>query len=155
MTTFTATLPATNASPVNAVGFDQTGPGRGTAIVDQKRAIGEYAITEFRADGGRGFRFAKLEGGTDKPATGYTVFLAADQSWEFDSCECKGSLRHGRCKHVEAARAILENGWAGPVDHAKPVRFADPILKAFFGPRLAARKAAAVSRDTADLQGGF
>ena len=26
------------------------------------------------------------------------------------SCECMGFLRHGRCKHVMALRALMENG---------------------------------------------
>ena len=115
----TANLPATKTSPVNAVGFAPTGPGRSVAIIDQKKTIGEYAVTEFRADGGRAFQFTKLEGGTDAEATGYAVFVAA--AGEHDSCECRGFLRHGHCKHLDTARAIADRTAPSAPAAKKPV----------------------------------
>lgn len=103
-----APLPATKTSPVSAFHFTPTAPARGTVIVCQKNNIAEYAVEEFRADGGRGFRFTKPSGES------YAVFIAdertADAGFAFDSCECLGFLRHGHCKHHDAARAIADRG---------------------------------------------
>ncbi|HEY3789208.1 MAG TPA: hypothetical protein VGL71_10150 [Urbifossiella sp.] len=119
MCTNCISLPATKTSPTNGVAFTPTGHGCGTAIIDQKGKgkIAEYAIQEFHADGGRGFRLTKLEGGTDRSANEYNVFLAdeavADAGFGWDACDCKGFERHGHCKHVDAARAIVDRGLIG------------------------------------------
>ena len=158
MPTFTEVLPATKSAANTAINWSPTGHGKGRLTISQgRRTHTEYSVSEIAgAEAGRAFHFEKESNGTDREAEGYDVFCADPKDGvrgSYHSCECKGFLRHGNCKHVEAARAILENGWAGPAP--KPVRYADPILNAFFGPRPVARKAAAVSLDTADLQGGF
>lgn len=108
--TLETTLPATKTSATNGLAYTATAANSGTIIIDQKRAIAEYRVAEFPADGGRAFRFAKLEGGTDRTATAYNVLLADSRSGEFDSCDCKGFGRHGHCKHVDAAHAIVDRG---------------------------------------------
>ena len=82
-----AALPSTKSSRANAVHYTPTGPDRGTAIIDQtgKGKIAEYAIVEFHADGGRGFRISNRAGGADA----YAVFLPfeelADSGMAFES----------------------------------------------------------------------
>ena len=118
-------LPATKSSRANAVHYTPTGPDRGTAIIDQtgKGHIAEYAVVEFHADGGRGFRITKRGGGTDA----YAVFLAdectADAGMAYDTCDCHGFERFGHCKHVDAIRAITDRGLiALPIAPPAPVR---------------------------------
>ncbi|HEY2908670.1 MAG TPA: hypothetical protein VGI99_00400 [Gemmataceae bacterium] len=107
-----AALPSTKSSRANAVHYTPTGPDRGTAIIDQtgKGKIAEYAIVEFHADGGRGFRISNRAGGADA----YAVFLPfeelADSGMAFESCDCRGFERFGHCKHIAAIRAIVDRG---------------------------------------------
>lgn len=70
-----------------------------------------YWLTEYPVDDvdSRDFVLQKLDDGTDPESDSYTVFLADAQG--FDSCDCRGQLRWGHCKHVDAVRAILANGW--------------------------------------------
>jgi hypothetical protein len=42
--------------------------------------------------------------GTDPEETAYCVNLSAS------TCECKGFLRHGRCKHLTGTRNLFERG---------------------------------------------
>lgn len=85
-----------------------------------------YAIREFRADGGRGFRFDKRGRFGDLAATAYDVFLAdpalADAGIAFDSCDCKGFQRHGHCKHRDAAQDIADRTLPTCGKPAKPMR---------------------------------
>jgi len=118
---FSAALPATKTSPAPSMDY-----AAGKAILDGKGKgnIAEYLITEFVVEGGRAFRFEKLKGGTDREAASYDVFIAdertADAGLAFDSCECRGFLRHGHCKHHDAARAIADRTPAGTPTCRKP-----------------------------------
>lgn len=68
-----------------------------------------YGVVEFQnAWAGRSFHFAKWCVGTDREEDGYDVFCGLRGE---KSCSCKGFTRHGRCKHANAALAILANGW--------------------------------------------
>ena len=104
--TLTEILPATKSSPHNALRFT---PETGLLAVDTKRTTSRYRVYEFpEQDGGRAFRFQVLDGGTDPEARSYDVFCGVSHA----SCECKGYLRHNRCKHIDAAQALIANNWS-------------------------------------------
>lgn len=85
--------------------------GAGFVVLTMDRDTTSYSVTEFptgRDD--RGFMLTKVSGrGTDKKMSGYAVFCGANP--ERDACECSGHRRHGSCKHADAARTLLLNGW--------------------------------------------
>lgn len=111
MPTFLEKLPPRKASPNSAVEWTPgTLPGSGLLRIGTKRATVEYLVAEFAADGGRGFRLVKCAEGTDREAEGYDVF-ACGKSAAGDKCECKGFLFVGHCKHADAIRAVIVNGW--------------------------------------------
>lgn len=67
---------------------------------------GYYAVREIPCEiGGRGFAVHRLGLGTL-----YHVRVGEPADC---SCECKGFLRHGHCKHVQGLRALLEAGQLG------------------------------------------
>lgn len=59
---------------------------------------------------GRCFALDKLDPGSDPEADAY-VILVADRGEGWDSCECKGFLRHGHCSHLGGLRVVLAKGW--------------------------------------------
>lgn len=65
------------------------------------------AAAEFR---GRGFSCDKVVGGSDAEAEGYDC-LVSNVGPGWDTCECKGFLRHGHCRHLDGLRITLRNGW--------------------------------------------
>ncbi len=85
----------------------------GTVTTGTKRPPTHYyRVTELPvADrDGRAFTLEKLDDGTDPEADAYTVFLATDSAAS-DSCECRGFLRWGYCKHLDGVRLLLANEW--------------------------------------------
>ena len=67
-----------------------------------------YEIAEIASDFGRGFRvqkFAVVEGEIRREEA-YHVNLDGDG----DTCECKGNLRFGYCRHVEAMKTLVRCG---------------------------------------------
>jgi hypothetical protein len=111
--TLTELLPATKSSRHSAIRFTPgTFPGTGELAIDDVRSSTRYAVAGLPCEfDGRAARLVKLTAGTDREAEGYSVFCAAPGSRDHDSCECKGFYRHGRCKHVAALRAMLDNEW--------------------------------------------
>ena len=75
-------------------------------IVEEGKASPDfYHVCEIGSDYGRGFCLQKMVNGN--PTTceePYHVCLRPVAS----TCECKGFLRHGHCRHVEALTALLE-----------------------------------------------
>jgi hypothetical protein len=65
------------------------------------KASAAYLITEIPADCGRGFAVEKITDGT-----AYAVNIDADRR----SCECKGFLHHGHCKHGDGLAALIAAG---------------------------------------------
>ncbi len=62
-----------------------------------------YWVEALPSDFGRAFRFAKINpDGSDGEA--YETCVVNDQDAH---CCCLGHEKHGRCKHVDAARAIV------------------------------------------------
>jgi hypothetical protein len=63
----------------------------------------DYFLTNLASDYGRAFRVEKI--GT-YPEEGYDVSLSPDGN----SCECKGHLRWGHCKHADGLQALVNAG---------------------------------------------
>lgn len=111
MPTFIEALPATKSSKHSGIRWtpaETTAGGIITILTD--RSATEYAVVPFPAYGGRGFHLAKITPGTDAEAESYDVFCEAMDP-AFDTCECKGFLHRGTCKHRDACRALIENRW--------------------------------------------
>jgi hypothetical protein len=68
-----------------------------------------YTLRELAVDFGRGFRLDKCAGGTgsDREAASYDVHL--DEALGH-SCTCKGWCYQAKCKHVDAAAALVKMG---------------------------------------------
>ena len=82
----------------------------GILTLDTKRNACEYAVVEMETPwAGRGFILAKIDQGTDDETTGYECFVASDRL--ASTCECRGFLRHGHCKHLAALNVAIENHW--------------------------------------------
>lgn len=67
------------------------------AIIDGQT----YRVMRFHADGGEGMRLTKSSGES------YDVFLPAG-SGELTTCDCKGFVAHGHCKHADAEYVQLD-----------------------------------------------
>jgi hypothetical protein len=63
----------------------------------------DYFLTELPADFGRGFLVEKV--GIDRDAAKYHVNIGEQRS-----CECKGFLHHGHCKHADGLAALIAAG---------------------------------------------
>lgn len=63
-----------------------------------------YWLSPLAADFGRAFRLEKFGDGGES----YAVNLGGDG--HHPSCECKGSLAHGHCKHVSGIQALVAAG---------------------------------------------
>jgi hypothetical protein len=87
-------LPAAALVQIDMV---STGPRIGTRT-DNFR----YSVLPIRSDvGGRAFEITRQDTGDT-----YHVLLHSPES----SCECKGFLRHGHCKHVDALQTLVSRG---------------------------------------------
>jgi hypothetical protein len=77
--------------------------GVGAFSVVAKRDAAVYAFCEIPCEiGGRGFAVHRLGIGNV-----YHVRIGLPEEC---SCECMGFLRHGHCRHIEALRALSEQG---------------------------------------------
>lgn len=70
-----------------------------------KTDTGDYWFSAFDAVGGLGFEVQEIGNELEDP---YHAFVASDASGLSDSCDCRGFLRHGKCKHSGAARKLVE-----------------------------------------------
>ncbi|HKI33601.1 MAG TPA: hypothetical protein VKA46_17230 [Gemmataceae bacterium] len=64
----------------------------------------DYFLTILPADFGRGFKVEKI--GLHENEPGYHVNIDGDKK----TCECKGHLRHGHCKHADGLAALIAAG---------------------------------------------
>jgi hypothetical protein len=104
--------PRQRRKPVRTVKLVQapgsTAPGApGTLDIREDGKLTCFWVYPAPADYGRAFRLEKFEGqcrGEDDRV--YNVLLHGGQS----SCECRGFLRWGHCRHVEALTALRNAG---------------------------------------------
>src|SRR3954447_7925092 len=81
------TAPLTAAKPYGAV------------AISRGRCVASYYVHELPAPGGRGFAVEKIDlTAALGDRTAYHVFL--HDNGRDRSCECKGFLHHGHCKHA-------------------------------------------------------
>lgn len=72
--------------------------------IQQGRTRQDYFAELIPADFGTGIRFGKC-------GTGEVYHVNLDR---YNTCDCPGHARHGRCKHVDAAVALIEAGALKP-----------------------------------------
>jgi hypothetical protein len=74
---------------------------RGVVRITVGTEAKHYFLAPVPCDFGRGFQLEgfELEGGAK-----YAVCLDGEKT----SCECKGFLKHGHCKHVEGLAALVK-----------------------------------------------
>lgn len=100
MPSFSELLAPTKSEKHGALTFDGS-----VLTITGKRSHCRYAVSEFAADGGRGFRLAKLDAGSDATEAGYSVLVCGGRS----QCECKGFVSTGRCRHLAALEVLVAN----------------------------------------------
>jgi hypothetical protein len=116
MTTFTEVLPERKASKHSAINWtpaegNDFAPLAGVLVIHTDRASVTYGVAEFPTDfAGRGCTLAKVTTGTDPESESYSVFCGRSP-FTGDQCCCKGFTYNRTCKHVDAVRALLANGW--------------------------------------------
>src|SRR5262245_18201681 len=89
----------------------ETTAAAGLLAIVTGRAVTEYALAEFDTDWpGLALHLAKITPGTDREAESYSVFCHAGDPAR-DTCDCRGFERWRTCKHVNAIRAVIANGW--------------------------------------------
>jgi hypothetical protein len=106
----TATAPARQRKPRPkparsirlAVRPEFNGLGIVQITVGTERA--DYFLTLIPADFGKGFKVEKI--GLHENDPPYHVNIDDDKR----SCECKGFLRHGHCKHADGLAALVARG---------------------------------------------
>jgi hypothetical protein len=79
-----------------------TSPGMVSIRVGKESA--DYFLTAIPADFGRGFKVEKI--GLHETEGDYAVNIDG----ETRSCECKGFVRHGHCKHADGLAALIAAG---------------------------------------------
>jgi hypothetical protein len=89
---------------------------QGDVLTIDVRKSTRYRLEEFPADGGRGFRFVKLDAGSDVTERVYNVFVCARSGGQNDSCDCRGFVSTsrrgpGHCKHLDSILTLMGNGW--------------------------------------------
>lgn len=118
--TATINMPATKAEAAPTVTFLPASATVATENRDQqyagimsiahKRLTTRYAVSEFVPGWeGRGFLVVKLEGetGSDANAERYSCIVGKRGQ---TVCQCKGHQATGKCKHVNAIKALIEAG---------------------------------------------
>lgn len=79
--------------------------GRVTVTARRGRTEVRYAVSGIPCSFGQwAFRFTKLDPGTDPAESCYDVLVSGPDS----SCDCKGFLAHGHCKHLDWALSAVE-----------------------------------------------
>ena len=100
--------------------ISEGGPGMPAcvSVYDGKmtfRERSDYWVDLLKTDFGTGLRFRKIWEHDDFADGNYDVLIGEARGNH--SCECMGFLRHGHCRHVDAALAIIE---AEAIKQARP-----------------------------------
>lgn len=114
MDVFTELLPERKSSRRSAIKWkpsaDPYGPTAGYLTIETGRTGCLYRVAEFPPGwDGRGFTLTKITPGTDSESDSYSCFVA--RNGQDKSCECRGFLAHGHCKHLDSLAALIANGW--------------------------------------------
>ena len=110
MTTLTETPKARKvSSSVRSLRISDPINGVRTLVITRDGDRVFYTLRELAVDFGRGFRLDKCAEGTgsDREAASYDVHL--DEALG-NSCTCKGWCYRSKCKHVDAAAALVRLG---------------------------------------------
>lgn len=68
-----------------------------------------YLLTPLTTDYGKAYTLTKLDSDPKDGPTSYAVCID-DGPGNADTCECRGFLRWGHCKHTAGLRALIEAG---------------------------------------------
>lgn len=108
MATDFVSLPATRSDSDRRYSWDAAARQVSWAS-SRKASAAVYAVDELDVDApARAFQLTKLAGGSDAESEGYAVFLCAATGDR--SCECRGFLRWGSCKHLDFVRDLVSRG---------------------------------------------
>ncbi len=82
----------------------------------------DYLVEALASDFGRAFRLHKLVPVVDDHGTRFAEAEVYDVLLDGarPSCECLGFLHHGKCKHIDAATALLAAGKLPPAPASAP-----------------------------------
>jgi hypothetical protein len=92
--------------PARSIRLEIPPEGKSPGVVQITVGTGhtDYFINELPADFGRGFKLMKL--GLHATEGDYHVNIDGAKR----SCDCKGFLRHGHCKHSDGLAALIAAG---------------------------------------------
>lgn len=79
-------------------------------ILDEKDRRSDYWYERIPADFGVGIRVRKVWDGKAKDFDHQVYDLNLDMTCWIHSCECRGHLRRGHCKHVDIAVRLWDEG---------------------------------------------
>jgi hypothetical protein len=84
--------------PMNEQGMN------GIVRITSGKLVDEYFLDQLTTDFGEGYELTKRTYGEED--TRYHINLA----FENNTCDCKGHLQHGHCKHVDGLIALKQAG---------------------------------------------
>jgi hypothetical protein len=119
----TLTSPRPRVKPARKLGWVFRNPGHGYGVLRVQEAVGrkvvvdDYFILPLPSDFGVAFEVTKLVPGKGAD-TRYAVNLGGEG--EPATCECKGFLAHGHCRHLEGLAALRAAGRLGAAPAAAP-----------------------------------
>jgi hypothetical protein len=97
------------AAPARSILFQPcpAGPRLGLVRITVGKGSVDYWLARLPSDFGAAFRLEKFAPAGEEPAA-YDVLLADEGG--VHSCECRGFLRWGRCKHADGLLALRRAG---------------------------------------------
>jgi hypothetical protein len=106
LTTATQTTPCKSkprSKPVRLIHWmRKNADGSGIITLTIGKLTNDYYLTPIATDYGAGFLLEKFTS-----QGGQTYHVNLDHERNRHSCECKGFLHHGHCKHVEGLLALI------------------------------------------------
>jgi hypothetical protein len=104
MASLVAPRPQVKASRSVRVLLPLRGNSAGVIRLAVGRQHADYLVRKLASDFGDAFRLSKV--GVFGDTSEYDINLSA----EGQTCECRGFLRHGHCKHVDGLKALRVAG---------------------------------------------